>query len=40
MQYEHHKVWKIALKLFPDKRPQDLTTEERTEVLNIYMDFY
>ena len=40
MEYEPHKVWKIALNIFPDKRPEDLTKEEKQEVLNIYNDNY
>jgi len=40
MQYEPFRVRKIALNLFPDKRPEDLTEEERREVLDIYMDNY
>ena len=40
MNYENHKMWRIAESLFPDKRPEDLTTEEKSEVLNCYMDLY
>jgi hypothetical protein len=39
MEYEPHKVWKIALNMFPNKRPEDLTPKEKQEVLNTYNDF-
>lgn len=40
MQFENHKVIRIALSLFPDKKPESLTSSEKQEVINIYMDLY
>ena len=38
MQY--HKLIRIAIALYPDKDPEDLTIEERTKVRDVYEDNY
>jgi|TARA_B110000914_G_scaffold199468_1_gene190543 hypothetical protein len=40
MEYKNHKLWRIAESLFPDKRPEELTDEERRKVINVYEDHY
>ena len=40
MQIEWHKVWRIALKLYPDIHPSKLNQEQREKCLEIYYDYY
>jgi uncharacterized protein YeaC (DUF1315 family) len=40
MQIQWHKVWKIAMNLYPDTHPTKLTQEQKEKCINIYYDWY
>ena len=35
MQIEHHKVWRIALRLYPDIHPSKLNQEQRAKITRV-----